>query len=95
MLLASKLAIDPIGISGTKKYLSLSCSTVMNALMSDSIERLIRQLHQTYHGPSWHGPTLKELLEDVSAKQAAKKGIRNAHSIWAIVLHAAAWKRAV
>ena len=63
--------------------------------MSESIERLIRQLHNTYHGPSWHGPTLRELLEDVSAKQAARKGIRNAHSIWEIVLHAAAWKRAV
>ncbi|MEX2283244.1 MAG: DinB family protein [Gemmatimonadota bacterium] len=63
--------------------------------MSDSIERLIRQLQNTYHGPSWHGPTLKELLADVTAGQAEKKGIRNAHSIWEIVLHAAAWKRAV
>jgi uncharacterized damage-inducible protein DinB len=63
--------------------------------MTDSIERLLRQLEHTYQGPSWHGPTLKELLADVSAKQAAKKGIRNAHSIWEIVLHAAAWKRAV
>ncbi len=63
--------------------------------MSESIERLIRQLHHTYHGPSWHGPTLKELLADVSAAQASRKGIRNAHSIWEIVLHAAAWKRAV
>jgi uncharacterized damage-inducible protein DinB len=61
----------------------------------DSIERLIQQLHNTYHGPSWHGATLKELLVDVSAPQAARKGIRNAHSIWEIVLHAAAWKQAV
>jgi uncharacterized damage-inducible protein DinB len=63
--------------------------------MSDSIERLIRQLHHTYHGPSWHGPTLKELLADVSAKQAANKGIRNAHSIWEIVLHIAGWTEEV
>ena len=61
----------------------------------DSIERLIHQLHHTYHGPSWHGATLKELLADVSAPHAARKGIRNAHSIWEIVLHAAAWKHAV
>ena len=58
-------------------------------------ERLLRQLKATYHGPSWHGPTLRELLADVKPEQAAQHGIASAHSIWEIVLHSAAWKRVV
>ncbi len=60
-----------------------------------STERLLRQLEVTYQGPSWHGPTLRELLADVSAEQAARRGIAAAHSIWEIVLHSTAWKRVV
>lgn len=58
-------------------------------------ERMSRQLHHTYRGPSWHGPTLMELLKDVKAEEAARMVLPNVHSIWELVLHAAAWKRAV
>ncbi|MGH7459634.1 MAG: Clp protease N-terminal domain-containing protein [Longimicrobiales bacterium] len=58
-------------------------------------QRLLRQLEQTYNGPSWHGPTLRELLVDVTPEQAARRGLASAHSIWEIVLHSAAWKRVV
>lgn len=58
-------------------------------------ERLLRQLTATFDGPSWHGPTLRELLADITADQAAQRGIAGAHSIWEIVLHSAAWKRVV
>jgi uncharacterized damage-inducible protein DinB len=60
-----------------------------------TIERMSRQLHHTYRGPSWHGLTLVELLSDVKAEEAARLVLPNVHSIWEIVLHAAAWKRAV
>jgi uncharacterized damage-inducible protein DinB len=60
-----------------------------------SVERLVSQLHHTYRGPSWHGPTLFELLADVSSVEALEKPLPGSHSIWEIVLHSAAWKRAV
>ena len=58
-------------------------------------DRLVDQLNRTYRGPAWHGPTLVELLADVSAEEAAQVALPNVHTIWEIVLHAAAWKRAV
>ena len=39
----------------------------------------------------WHGPAIADLLEDVTAEQAADRPIRGAHSIWELVLHATAW----
>jgi uncharacterized damage-inducible protein DinB len=61
----------------------------------NATERMITQLHHTYRGPSWHGPTLVELLADVKADEASQKVLPNVHSIWELVLHAAAWKQAV
>src|SRR5262245_30180991 len=60
-----------------------------------SVERLVEQLNATYRGPSWHGPTLVELLGDVTADEARARPLPNSHSIWEIVLHSAAWKTAV
>ena len=60
----------------------------------NAIERMVTQLHHTYRGPSWHGPTLVELLADVKADEAGQVVLPNVHSIWEIVLHAGAWKRA-
>ncbi len=59
------------------------------------VERLADQLNHTYRGPSWHGPTLVELLTDVTAEEAMRRTLPNAHTIWEIVLHSAAWKTAV
>ena len=60
-----------------------------------AVERIVSQLNYTYRGPSWHGPTLMELLADVTEEEAGKIVFMNVHSIWEIVQHAAAWKRAV
>lgn len=53
--------------------------------------RLHDQLHRSYWGDAWHGPSLKDVLSGVSAVKAASKPLRNAHSIWEIVLHVNAW----
>src|SRR5215216_1681753 len=53
------------------------------------------QLKRAYEGEAWHGPSLKEILKDVTAQQAARQPIAGAHSIWEIVLHIAAWEAAV
>ena len=56
---------------------------------------LADQLARSYEGEAWHGPALKELLEDVTPDQAAKRPLAHAHSIWEIALHIAAWERTV
>lgn len=50
-----------------------------------------RQLETAFSGPAWHGPSLMENLNGVSAEVAAKP-IARAHSIWEIVNHLLAWQ---
>jgi uncharacterized damage-inducible protein DinB len=53
--------------------------------------RIADQLRRAFDGEAWHGDSLFEILEGVSAKQAAARPVANAHSIWELVLHIAAW----
>ncbi|MCL4522394.1 MAG: DinB family protein [Acidobacteria bacterium] len=55
-------------------------------------EQIADQLRRAYEGEAWHGPSLKEILADVTAKQAAARPVAGAHSIWEIVRHIAAWE---
>jgi uncharacterized damage-inducible protein DinB len=52
------------------------------------------QLRRAFYGEAWHGPAVIELLADVDASIAAVKPLGNAHSIWELVLHIAAWDNA-
>jgi len=52
---------------------------------------LARELESLLSGDPWHGPALGELLEGVSAESAAARLIAEAHTIWELVLHLAAW----
>ena len=58
-------------------------------------KRIADQLKRAYHGPAWHGPSLLEALEGITAEQALARPIPTAHSIWELVLHSAAWMDAV
>jgi uncharacterized damage-inducible protein DinB len=51
------------------------------------------QLEKAFYGGAWHGPSVLESLENISAEQAAGKPVRNAHSIWEIVLHINTWRQ--
>jgi uncharacterized damage-inducible protein DinB len=53
--------------------------------------RLSDQIRRAFEGHAWHGDSLVEILADVDAKTAAAHPIKNAHSIWELVLHIAAW----
>jgi uncharacterized damage-inducible protein DinB len=53
--------------------------------------RLADQIRRAFEGEAWHGDSLLELLSSVNAGTAAAKPIKNAHSIWELVLHIAAW----
>jgi len=57
--------------------------------------RVADQIRRTLEGPSWHGPSLLEVLEGVTAKQAAARPIAGWKSIWELVLHAIVWQDAV
>ena len=57
-------------------------------------ERISNQFERAFNGEAWHGPSVLELLEGVTAPQAAAHPIPGAHSIWELTLHIAAWEDA-
>ena len=58
-------------------------------------KKLAKHVERTVTGPMWHGPALAHVLEGVTHDQAAARPIKNAHTIWELVLHIAAWDNAV
>jgi uncharacterized damage-inducible protein DinB len=66
----------------------------MGAMATDTeTARVADQLHRSYAGKAWHGPSLSELLADVTTEQASRRPDNGGHSIWELVLHVAAWMR--
>ena len=57
--------------------------------------RINSQLKRAYQGEAWHGPSLRELLAEVSHTQAARKPVPDAHGIWELVEHIIAWEEIV
>jgi uncharacterized damage-inducible protein DinB len=55
--------------------------------MKTELQRLEEQLARALEGEAWHGPSVLEVLEGVSAHQAAAHPMAGAHSIWELVLH--------
>jgi uncharacterized damage-inducible protein DinB len=66
----------------------------MGETMLDT-EILADQISRAFSGESWHGPSVRDVLEGVSAEDAAAHPIADAHSIWEIVLHLVAGYRLV
>ncbi|MBZ5599518.1 MAG: DinB family protein [Acidobacteriia bacterium] len=56
---------------------------------------LADQIRRAFEGDAWHGDSMLELLANVDAATAAAKPIKNAHTIWELVLHINAWDDAV
>ena len=54
-------------------------------------QRIVDQLERAYRGKAWHGPALKEVLRDVTARQAFRRPVPGAHTIAELVLHIAVW----
>ena len=59
------------------------------------MERIIDQLRRSVEGDSWQGASIREILEGVSAREAAAHPVPRGHSIWELVYHVTAWVRAV
>jgi uncharacterized damage-inducible protein DinB len=51
------------------------------------IERLLDQLNRAYGGEAWHGPALRQLLEDVTEDGARAHPVAGGHSIAELVAH--------
>jgi len=57
--------------------------------------RIADQLRRAFRGEAWHGDSLGEILNGITAAQAAARPVKHAHSIWELLLHIAAWDTAV
>ena len=58
----------------------------------NEIDRILDQLNRAFEGPAWHGPSVKESLNGVTAEQARQRPLADAHSIWELVQHIAVWE---
>jgi uncharacterized damage-inducible protein DinB len=56
------------------------------------VDRIIDELQREFSGDPWHGSPLLQILDGLSADQAAAHPVQGAHSIWELVLHITAWK---
>jgi hypothetical protein len=50
---------------------------------------ILAALAESYVGPAWHGPSVRETLDGVTAPTAARKLSPSRNSIWELVLHLA------
>jgi hypothetical protein len=57
--------------------------------MSKSDNPTLTLLREVYSGPAWHGPSVKESLDGVTASAASKRLAADRNSIWELVLHLA------
>lgn len=60
--------------------------------MTPETTHLIDQLRRQFDGDPWHGSSLRDILTDVTAEQAARRVSKDAHTMWELVLHMTGWK---
>ena len=60
----------------------------------EEMSRIADQLKRAYEGQAWHGPSLKEVLNGVTAEIAVKKPLPASHCIWELVRHIGVWEGA-
>ena len=58
------------------------------------VERIRDQFRRAFDGEAWHGPSVLQLFNGITAQQAASHPIPGAHSIWELTLHIVAWENA-
>src|SRR5689334_5360328 len=51
-------------------------------------------LENTFHGTAWHGPSVMEVLENVSPQMASRR-IANSHNIIELIGHMTTWRNFV
>lgn len=58
---------------------------------SNKLTPIINSLKDTFDGNAWHGPSLQEILKDITAEQSLHK-IGKSHNIAELVHHIYAWR---
>jgi len=85
------LAENPVAASSASSGPSKAhCVTRYSGYMTFQ-ERLRKVIQRSVEGPAWHGPSVREAIDGLTAVDAASRPIPNLHTIWDIVLHTAAW----
>jgi len=59
--------------------------------MNTECNRIAYQMSSTINGEAWYGDSLREILTEVTLKQAQAHPIANAHSIWELLYHVESW----
>jgi hypothetical protein len=59
--------------------------------MMSEVQRVVDQLRRAFEGDAFHGESVNEILRRVTAVQANRRPIKQAHSIWELVHHIAGW----
>jgi hypothetical protein len=59
------------------------------------VQQLADELWQCVKGDPWYGPPLFSVIQGVNHTMAGRKPIKDAHSIWELVLHITAWMNTV
>lgn len=50
---------------------------------------ILFSLNESYVGPAWHGPSVRETLDGITSRVASSKLSASRNSIWELVLHLA------
>lgn len=58
------------------------------------IARIIDELTRALENDPWHGPSIHDVIGDMTAAEAAAYPVKGAHSVWELVHHVTAWLRA-
>jgi len=56
------------------------------------LEAILSQYDDTMHGQAWYGDPVWKILDGVDAQCAAARPIKEAHSIWQLVMHMQFWE---
>jgi len=58
-------------------------------------KRTLELLDRAYRAGAWHGPALLETVKGVTPAMAAKRVVKEAHTIWELVDHLGSWNAIV
>jgi len=67
----------------------------MKQSVTSEIARVSHLIKELYDGDPWHGPSIKELLNGITAEQASARPISKAHTIWEILHHIIGWREII
>jgi uncharacterized damage-inducible protein DinB len=85
-------SLDNAGRMSATRRQGCRRSAKMKETYMTELERILDQLKRAYEGDAWHGPSVKEVLNGVTAAQAHARPLQNAHTIYELARHIAVWE---